>query len=180
MQFTNSLMSLWITLLTLVSHGHFLWILSLISNTYQTVLLQESCHFSNLCDWSLSPYIKRWRRKTRPVCVIFLSSPQTLTSLAKLMKECWYQNPSARLTALRIKKTLTKIDNSLDKLKTDCWPCHRCQEGESMLSLSSWDLMLAWLVVRTESIWPPSRSGCFDGSRCLFPAMFQGETPKPP
>lgn len=45
---------------------------------------------------------------------------QTLTSLAKLMKECWYQNPSARLTALRIKKTLTKIDNSLDKLKADC------------------------------------------------------------
>ncbi|XP_014389646.1 PREDICTED: activin receptor type-1 [Myotis brandtii] len=47
-------------------------------------------------------------------------SDPTLTSLAKLMKECWYQNPSARLTALRIKKTLTKIDNSLDKLKTDC------------------------------------------------------------
>ncbi|XP_035187737.1 activin receptor type-1 isoform X1 [Oxyura jamaicensis] len=47
-------------------------------------------------------------------------SDPTLTSLAKLMKECWYQNPSARLTALRIKKTLTKIDNSLDKLKADC------------------------------------------------------------
>ena len=46
---------------------------------------------------------------------------QTLTSMAKLMKECWYQNPSARLTALRIKKTLTKIDNSLDKIKTDIW-----------------------------------------------------------
>ncbi|XP_017280038.1 activin receptor type-1 isoform X2 [Kryptolebias marmoratus] len=46
-------------------------------------------------------------------------SDPTLTSLAKLMKECWYQNPSARLTALRIKKTLTKIDNSLDKIKTD-------------------------------------------------------------
>ncbi|CAL8321520.1 unnamed protein product [Merluccius merluccius] len=46
-------------------------------------------------------------------------SDPTLSSLAKLMKECWYQNPSARLTALRIKKTLTKIDNSLDKIKTD-------------------------------------------------------------
>lgn len=53
-------------------------------------------------------------------CGVCSFSPQTLTSLAKLMKECWYQNPSARLTALRIKKTLTKIDNSLDKLKTDC------------------------------------------------------------
>ncbi|XP_061090164.1 activin receptor type-1-like [Conger conger] len=47
-------------------------------------------------------------------------SDPTLTSIAKLMKECWYQNPSARLTALRIKKTLTKIDNSLDKIKADC------------------------------------------------------------
>ncbi|XP_056888800.1 activin receptor type-1-like isoform X1 [Takifugu flavidus] len=46
-------------------------------------------------------------------------SDPTLTSMAKLMKECWYQNPSARLTALRIKKTLTKIDNSLDKIKMD-------------------------------------------------------------
>ncbi|XP_067108956.1 activin receptor type-1-like isoform X2 [Osmerus mordax] len=47
-------------------------------------------------------------------------SDPTLTSIAKLMKECWFQNPSARLTALRIKKTLTKIDNSLDKIKVDC------------------------------------------------------------
>ncbi|XP_059355442.1 activin receptor type-1-like isoform X2 [Carassius carassius] len=44
-------------------------------------------------------------------------SDPTLTSIVKLMKECWYQNPSARLTALRIKKTLTK--NSLDKIKAD-------------------------------------------------------------
>ncbi|XP_039613379.1 activin receptor type-1 isoform X2 [Polypterus senegalus] len=47
-------------------------------------------------------------------------SDPTLTSIAKLMKECWYQNPSARLTALRIKKTLTKIDNSLAKVKAEC------------------------------------------------------------
>lgn len=33
------------------------------------------------------------------------------------MKECWYQNPSARLTALRIKKTLDKIHSSLEKGK---------------------------------------------------------------
>ncbi|XP_072118074.1 activin receptor type-1-like isoform X2 [Mobula birostris] len=47
-------------------------------------------------------------------------SDPTLTSLAKVMKECWYQNPSARLTALRIRKTLSKIDNSFDKFKMDC------------------------------------------------------------
>ncbi|CAN9497811.1 unnamed protein product [Ophioblennius macclurei] len=55
----------------------------------------------------------------RPIIPNRWFSDPTLTSMAKLMKECWYQNPSARLTALRIKKTLTKIDNSLDKIKTD-------------------------------------------------------------
>lgn len=46
-----------------------------------------------------------------------LCSSQTLSALVKLMKECWYQNPSARLTALRIKKTLDKIHSSLEKGK---------------------------------------------------------------
>ncbi|XP_077476245.1 activin receptor type-1 isoform X2 [Stigmatopora argus] len=44
-------------------------------------------------------------------------SDPTLSALVKLMKECWYQNPSARLTALRVKKTLDKIHGSLDKAK---------------------------------------------------------------
>ncbi|XP_038585260.1 activin receptor type-1 [Micropterus salmoides] len=44
-------------------------------------------------------------------------SDPTLSALVKLMKECWYQNPSARLTALRIKKTLDKIHSSLEKGK---------------------------------------------------------------
>ncbi|XP_059812121.1 activin receptor type-1-like [Hypanus sabinus] len=50
-------------------------------------------------------------------------SDPILSSLAKLMKECWYQSPSARLTALRIKKTLTNLANAditLHKLKPDC------------------------------------------------------------
>lgn len=32
-----------------------------------------------------------------------------LHGVAKVMKECWYQHPAARLTALRIKKTLANI-----------------------------------------------------------------------
>lgn len=45
---------------------------------------------------------------------------QVLSALAKVMKECWYQSPSARLTALRIKKTLKKLHHSLDKPKQEC------------------------------------------------------------
>ncbi|XP_073955911.1 TGF-beta receptor type-1 babo isoform X2 [Choristoneura fumiferana] len=36
-------------------------------------------------------------------------SDPILSSISKVMKECWYQNPAARLTALRIKKTLANI-----------------------------------------------------------------------
>ncbi|XP_068777256.1 serine/threonine-protein kinase receptor R3 isoform X4 [Struthio camelus] len=49
-----------------------------------------------------------------------LYSNSVLAALAKVMKECWYQSPSARLTALRIKKTLKKLSHSLDKAKQDC------------------------------------------------------------
>ncbi|KAL0902069.1 hypothetical protein ABMA27_000027 [Loxostege sticticalis] len=36
-------------------------------------------------------------------------SEPILSAISKVMKECWYQNPAARLTALRIKKTLANI-----------------------------------------------------------------------
>ncbi|XP_034784701.2 activin receptor type-1-like [Acipenser ruthenus] len=62
-----------------------------------------------VCVEQHSPFIpNRW------------SSDPALSVLAKLMKECWYQNPSARLTALPIRKTLTKIQSSLDKGKGEC------------------------------------------------------------
>ncbi|XP_008279453.1 serine/threonine-protein kinase receptor R3 [Stegastes partitus] len=51
-----------------------------------------------------------------------LHSHPILTAIVKLMKECWYQNPSARLTALRVRKTLSKLDHddfSIEKLKQD-------------------------------------------------------------
>ncbi|XP_063149707.1 serine/threonine-protein kinase receptor R3 [Candoia aspera] len=44
-------------------------------------------------------------------------SDPTLSALAKIMKECWFQSPPARLTALRIKKTLKKLSNSFLKAK---------------------------------------------------------------
>ncbi|XP_075758148.1 activin receptor type-1-like [Pelodiscus sinensis] len=50
----------------------------------------------------------------------YLYSDLILTALAKIMKECWYHNPSTRLTALRIKKTLKKLSSSLENPKQDC------------------------------------------------------------
>ncbi|XP_029893081.1 serine/threonine-protein kinase receptor R3 isoform X2 [Aquila chrysaetos chrysaetos] len=54
-----------------------------------------------------------------PVIPNRLFSDSVLSALAKIMKECWYQSPSARLTALRIKKTLKKLNNSLEKPKPE-------------------------------------------------------------
>ncbi|XP_031421325.1 serine/threonine-protein kinase receptor R3 [Clupea harengus] len=52
-----------------------------------------------------------------------LYSHPILSSIAKVMKECWFQSPPARLTALRVRKTLSKLDQdtdqSIDKLKQD-------------------------------------------------------------
>lgn len=48
---------------------------------------------------------------------------QILTAIVKIMKECWYQSPPARLTALRVRKTLSKLDHdsdfNIEKLKRD-------------------------------------------------------------
>ncbi|XP_029012928.1 serine/threonine-protein kinase receptor R3 [Betta splendens] len=52
-----------------------------------------------------------------------LHSHPILSAIVKIMKECWYQSPPARLTALRVRKTLSKLDHdsdfSTDKLKQD-------------------------------------------------------------
>ena len=37
-------------------------------------------------------------------------STALLRGLTKLMAECWHRDPGARLTALRVKKSLTKLE----------------------------------------------------------------------
>ncbi|XP_051735641.1 serine/threonine-protein kinase receptor R3 isoform X2 [Ctenopharyngodon idella] len=52
-----------------------------------------------------------------------LHSHPILSAIVKIKKECWFQSPSARLTALRVRKTLSKLDQEhdydIDKLKLD-------------------------------------------------------------
>lgn len=54
-------------------------------------------------------------KNARPSCPNRWQSSEHLRSLSKLMKECWFQNPSARLTALRVKKTLATLGANIDK-----------------------------------------------------------------
>lgn len=39
---------------------------------------------------------------------------QALRVMGKLMRECWYANSAARLTALRVKKTVSQLTETKD------------------------------------------------------------------
>lgn len=74
----------------------------------------------------MSPTLLRLSRSQQNKGICFPTSHcllQILTAIIKIMKECWYQSPQARLTALRVKKTLSKFDQdsnfSMEKLKQD-------------------------------------------------------------
>lgn len=47
--------------------------------------------------------------------------------MGKIMRECWYANGAARLTALRIKKTLSQLSIQED---IKIWACVRQQSTE--------------------------------------------------
>ncbi|GAB6020548.1 hypothetical protein CHUAL_003231 [Chamberlinius hualienensis] len=47
------------------------------------------------------------------------SSDPTMTGVEQLIRECWHQTPSARLTSLRIKKTLYKLALADSNIKLD-------------------------------------------------------------
>ncbi|KAG4077154.1 hypothetical protein HA402_016141 [Bradysia odoriphaga] len=92
--------------------------------------LARRCNLDNNFDEYQLPYydvvqpdptIEEMRKvicidQQRPIIPNRWSSSEVLTSIGNVMKECWYHNPTARLTALRIKKTLANI-NYVDKIK---------------------------------------------------------------
>nr|XP_057911247.1 activin receptor type-1B-like [Doryrhamphus excisus] len=51
-----------------------------------------------VCDQKIRPSISNWWQ-----------SHEALRVMGKIMRECWYANGAARLTALRIKKTLSQL-----------------------------------------------------------------------
>ena len=70
-----------------------------------------------VCDRRIRPLIPdAWEQFEVGLAVlfkknIFILFIQPLKILAKVMKECWFENASARLSALRIKKTLAALRN---------------------------------------------------------------------
>ncbi|XP_045476224.1 bone morphogenetic protein receptor type-1B-like isoform X2 [Harmonia axyridis] len=49
-------------------------------------------------------------KKIRPKIPLRWDSDEVLLTLSKVMQECWHANPAVRLTAMRVKKTLCKLD----------------------------------------------------------------------
>lgn len=52
-------------------------------------------------------------KEIRPTVSETWQTEDILAILSKIMQECWHKNPSCRLTALRVKKTLNKLDTDL-------------------------------------------------------------------
>ncbi|XP_013775412.1 bone morphogenetic protein receptor type-1B-like [Limulus polyphemus] len=50
----------------------------------------------------------------RPAIPSRWNSCKVLQTISKIMQECWHSNPSVRLTSLRVKKTLLKLNSSQD------------------------------------------------------------------
>lgn len=46
----------------------------------------------------------------RPPIPTRWQNEEILAALSKIMQECWHQNPAVRLTSLRVKKSLSKLD----------------------------------------------------------------------
>lgn len=72
---------------------------------------------------SLSCLILRFldRRSLWPSSKISALVFQSLRVMARLMKECWYHNAAARLTALRIRKTLASLASQEDLKIWEGW-----------------------------------------------------------
>jgi bone morphogenetic protein receptor type-1B len=49
----------------------------------------------------------------RPPVPARWQSEDILAVLSKIMQECWHANPNCRLTALRVKKSLNKLDKDV-------------------------------------------------------------------
>lgn len=49
-------------------------------------------------------------KKVRPMIPLRWETDDVLSTMSKVMQECWHSNPAVRLTALRVKKTLARLD----------------------------------------------------------------------
>ncbi|XP_055312330.1 TGF-beta receptor type-1 isoform X5 [Sitodiplosis mosellana] len=96
--------------------------------------IARRCNFGGVYDEYQLPYydmvqpdptIEEMRKvvcvdKLRPSIPNRWHVSDELSIIAKVMRECWYHNPAARLTALRIKKSLAYPKNYDEKNKINC------------------------------------------------------------
>jgi len=88
--------------------------------------IARRCSDSSICQEYQMPYfdivnsdpsIEEMRqvvcvKKKRPECPEQWTESESLKLLMKMMKECWFENPEARLSALRIKKSLGQFKST--------------------------------------------------------------------
>lgn len=87
-----------------------------------------------------------------------VSGLQALRVVGKIMRECWYSNGAARLTALRIKKTLSQLTVQEDikvwsQRRKWAEPFHSVKRRQVAL----WTMDCRWSVTIPTSLSPPSK-----------------------
>ncbi|XP_074107496.1 serine/threonine receptor kinase thickveins isoform X2 [Cotesia typhae] len=82
-----------------------------VADPYQLPYFDVVPNDPNFEDMRLAICVK----KLRPVLPLRWQHDPVLFALSKVMTECWHGNPAVRLTALRVKKSLSKlhIDNAI-------------------------------------------------------------------
>lgn len=58
-----------------------------------------------------------WNLFVNDICYLYFQH-QVLSAVAKIISECWHPNPAARLTSLRVKKSLAKLQENSHKVWT--------------------------------------------------------------
>lgn len=58
-----------------------------------------------------------WNLFVNDICYLYFQH-QVLSAVAKIISECWHPNPAARLTSLRVKKSLAKLQENTHKVWT--------------------------------------------------------------
>jgi len=72
-------------------------------------------------------------KRLRPDCPDEWNENEKLKSMVKLMKECWFENPTSRLAILRVKKNCVQVLDSCEDVKKMSQILEEHEEEESKL-----------------------------------------------
>uniref|UniRef100_H2YCZ7 receptor protein serine/threonine kinase n=1 Tax=Ciona savignyi TaxID=51511 RepID=H2YCZ7_CIOSA len=77
----------------------------------RTIVCEKNIRPQKETTWHKYDVIISYMKPAAPLFVDDIASSQTTERMWRLMQECWYENGCARLTALRVKKSIARIED---------------------------------------------------------------------